>query len=333
MTNGHVRGTSGMALALLTTLCLGVLASGPAAHPPAPRRLFVAGASAGVQGVPTPWRNQELRWVVKSEAGAAGQDVQKSDAKGLISPRFPVPDVRVAVRMALAVAPQDEPAAAITWELVVLPKDPIAEVRKTLGALGVGNLPGGPLDAALARSGLEAAELQHDLVRSQFKGRAVVLGGLLAQDADATRRWVSSLPKEVRIIVVLRGDDANSPLAILPSLKAQKAPPDSNLRADSLSPLWRDFPVEWVCEQLPSLVLAQPRNMLSLRLLAAYTDKEGAAYPLAMESQDAEGHHWLIWNPAWAATDNDPRWDILLKNSLLWAASDQTRAIPDSRRP
>jgi len=293
----------------------------------------VAGGSPGIDNIATAWRVEELSWRVRSEAGLVAEGVLKSDQRGTISPRCPVPDVRVTTRLALAVAPQDQPASAVTWEVIVLPKDPVGEVRKALGAQGIGRLPSGGWDAAVKRSGLDVTELQFDVARSQFRGRVVLLGGLLGGSADATRQWISSLPADTCVVVLGGGQADKDLLAILPYLKAGEPPKRSTLHAEPNSPVWTDLPVEWLCEAAPSLALAQPRGVLSLRVLAGSMDDEGTVYPLAMETVDRQGRRWLIWSPRWDAGGDDPRWDLLLRNSLLWAADALSRPRASQTRP
>ena len=297
------------------------------------RLAFVAGGAAGLSVAATPWKTQDLRWIVKSDAGTLAQDVQKSDGRGGLTIRFAVPDVRVAVRLVLSIAPQDEPGAAQAWEVVVLPKDPLADSRKTLQALGVGVLPPGPLTAAVKRSGLTVTELQYDLARSEFKGKVVLLGGLLAGGVDATRRWIASLPKGTCLVAVASGAEANALGAILPCLKAEAVPQQAVLHVDQVSPVWSDLRVEWLGTKPPSAVLTQPRGVLSVRVLAGHMDREGNVFPLVLEAGDAAGHFWLVWNPTWSTTAEDPRWDLLLHSSLLWADQKQRHPSGPDTRP
>jgi hypothetical protein len=321
MHRGHMRWLAVAGLVVPAAWACSLLAQGEPPGGQAPRRVFVAGGGSGIGKLVTGWKSEDLSWVLKGPSGTVAQGVLKSDRQGAIGPRFEAPDVRVAGRLALVAGPQDQPGAALGWEVIVLPKDPLGEARRKLQALGIGRLPAGPWEAELKRSGLEMTELQHDLARSEFKGKVVLLGGLLGDSADATREWLASLPPQTCIVTVLGEEQAaKALLPVLPYLKADAAPKRADLRTDLRSRAWTDLPVEWLGERLPSILLAQPRGVLSVRVLAGYMDEGGAVYPLALESVDAKGHRWLIWNPSWQAADDDPRWGLLLRNSLLWAA-------------
>ena len=333
MSGRYMRWLPGAAAVLLAILSWPGRAAGPAAPVPEQRRIFASGGGAGLRVAATPWKAQPLRWIVKSDAGVLAQDVQKSDDRGGLAPRFAVPDVRVAVSLLLSIAPQDEPGAAQMWEVLVLPKDPLADSRKTLAALGVGVLPSGSLAAAVKRSGLTVTELQYDIARSEFRGKVVLLGGLLGDSVDATRRWVASLPKGTCLVAVASGPEANAIGPLLPCLKAEAAPKQAVLHVEEASPVWSDLPVGWLGDKPPSAVLGQPRGVLSVRVLAGHVDREGNVFPLVLEAGDAEGHFWLVWNPTWSAAEEDPRWDLLLRNSLLWAGEKQRRPSGPATRP
>ena len=292
----------------------------PRRRPAAAERVFIAGGAAGIDAIVTPWPQRRLRWIVHSQAGKVAMGEALTDAKGQLSLRFDVPDVRVAVHLALVIGPVgDAPADPHVVDIVVLPADPFAAVRKTLDKLGIGLLPPGPLAPALARSRLQYKRLQHDIARGSFDGKVVILGGLLGRSRAATRTWLDSLPADTCIIVV-NNAEKESPFSLIKYLSKQQAPKQGTFFWEKRSPVWTDLQAQWLTAGKPTHKLAQPLWITSFRLLAGWVaPDDGALYPLAMASRDTGGRPWLIWNPTDLPPKNDPRWDLILRNSLLWA--------------
>jgi len=273
-----------------------------------------------VAGLKTPWADRALQWAVESQAGKVASGEVRTDKAGLAALRFPVPKVRVAVRLALALRPADQPRGkGHLVELVVLPKDPFGDVRKSLEGLKIGLLPGGRLGDALKRSGLRHADLEKELVRGQFAGKVVVLSGLLSKSIKATGDYVRSLPGGTCLIVANDRLGKASAFALIDSLVAHKPGRQTRTIAPARSPIWADLPASWLGRGCPPHKLTEPRGLVWLRVLAGHVSPDGTIYPLAAEFEDVAGRRWLVWNPAEPVGPNDPRWGLLLRNSLLWA--------------
>lgn len=283
--------------------------------------VFVSGGAAGIEELATPWADRWVRWTVQSEVGTLASSRDQTDKQGRLSLRFEVPDVRAAVQMVLSLKPDgvDEEAAG-RLDLVVLPKEPFADVRKTLGELGVGLLPSKIMTAALKRSGLQYVQLQHDLARGSFRGRVVILGSLIGENLASTRQWIASLPAGTCVIVVNDGGGEKSAFSLIEYLRAKEPPEESMVFIEKRSLVWTDLSADWLgVARCPAERLVEPKGLTSLKILAGQMGEDGSVYPLVMECKDFGGRRWLIWNLPELPAENDPRWDLLLRNSLLWA--------------
>ncbi len=286
-----------------------------------PKYAFVSGAASGINKLTTAWPNRRIHWSIQTQAGtmAAGEEV--ADDLGRLSLKFELPDVRTAVRMAVVLWPDDQDKeAGQVVELVVLPRKPFAGVRQTLEKLGVGLLPFKAMTGVLKRNGLEYTQLQHDTPRASFKGKVVFLGSLLGKSCEATEKWIRSLPAGTCVIVVNDGAAEESGFSLLKYFRAQERAEKSEAFVDKRSRVWTDLPADWLgLATCPSHRLAEPKGLTSLKVLAGHKGEDGAVYPLVMECKDFGGRRWLIWNLPELPDQNDPRWDLLLRNSLLWA--------------
>jgi len=301
----------------LSVLGLGQQAAAPAL--PA-ARAFVRGGEAGVDAIKTPWADRTVQWTVKSAAGTVASGQARIDKDGTAALRFLVPEVRVAARMALALAPVGPPQAQRrTMELVVLPADAFADVRKTLGEFEIGLLPGGPLGTALKRSRLPHSELDKLLVRGRFRGQIVVLSGLLDGGLKATDEYVRSLPPGSCLIVANDRLEKTSGFSLVGSLAAGEPPKQSQAIVPAESLVWTGLAPDWLGQSCGRHSLARPSGLVLLHVLAGHAAPDGTIYPLAMELRDVGGRWWLVWNPSEPIGREDPRWDLLLRNSLLWA--------------
>ena len=286
-----------------------------------PKYAFVSGGDSGIDNLATPWANRMVRWSVLSQAGTLGSGQNQTDEQGRLSLRFEVPDVRVAVHMAMVLKPEGLVEEAVgRLDLVVLPKAPFADVQQTLGELGVGLLPSKIMTTALKRSGLRYVQLQHDISRDSFKGKVVILGSLIGNNLEVTRTWIRSLPADTCLIVINDGKGEKSAFALVEYLATQKPPEKGSVFLDKQSPIWTDLPADWLgLATCPPQRLTEPKGLIYLKILAGHMAIDGSVFPLAMECRDFGGRMWLIWNlPQWPDR-NDPRWDLLLRNSLLWA--------------
>ncbi len=288
-----------------------------------PKYAFVSGAASGIDKLATPWANRWIQWAVQSEAGALGRGGERTDEQGRLSLEFEVPDVRAAVHMGLTLKPEGLDEKAVSrLDLVVLPKDPFADVRQSLGKLGIGLLPSKITTATLNRSGLGYVQLQHDMARGSFKGNVVILGSLVGENREVTRRWIGSLPAGTCLVVVNDGADKESAFWLVEYLKAEKPLEKSSVFWDRHSPIWTDLAADWMGLAIcPPRRLAEPKGLTALKILAGHMAEDGSVYPLVMECTDFGGRRWLIWNLPQLPAENDPRWDLLLRNSLLWAQS------------
>jgi len=296
-----------------------------ASQPPATlKRIFVAGCDKGIENLKTLWPNRSIQWMVQSEAGKVAAGEGLTDAKGKISLEFPVPDVRTAVHLALVLNPKDAKLGSlITVDVIVLPIDPLADVRYTLGKLDIGLLSGGPLAAVLEHSSLDYTQLQHDISRSNFKGKIVILDGLLGENLEATRAWIESLPEGTCIIIV-NSEKKERLLPLVGCLSKQSDFKGGKLFWDKDSPAWTGLKPQWLGAKRPIFKLGQPRWIISLRVLTGRITDDGTVYPLLLETRSTNKHRWLIWNLSESFPKGDPRWDLILRNSLLWARSHLT---------
>ena len=288
-----------------------------------PKYVFVSGSAPGIDELATPWPNRRVRWSIQSEAGTMAAGEELADDLGRLSLKFELPDVRAAVRMTVVLWPddQDKQAGQIV-ELVVLPQKPFADVRQTLEKLGIGLLPSEAMTAVLKRNGLEYTQLQHDIARDRFKGRVVLLGSLIGKSREATEKWIRSLPAGTCVIVVNDAAAKESGFALIEYLRAQEQPEKSEAFVDKASRVWTDLPADWLgLATCPSHRLAEPKGLTALKVLAGHKGEDGSVYPLMMECKDFGARRWLIWNLPEPPAENDPRWDLLLRNSLLWAQS------------
>ncbi len=93
-----------------------------------PKYAFVSGGDLGIDKLATPWADRMVRWSVLSQAGTLGNGRDRTNEQGRLTLRFEVPDVRVAVHMAMALKPEGLGEEAVdSLDLVVLPKDPFAD--------------------------------------------------------------------------------------------------------------------------------------------------------------------------------------------------------------
>ena len=173
--------------------------------------------------------------------------------------------------------------------------------------------------AALNRSRLKYAHLQHSISRDNFRGKIVILGGLLQNSKETTHKWVCSLPTGTCLIVVNNGSE-KSVFPLVDFLAAQQPPEQSTVFWDKQSPLWTGLPAGMMgLASCPPYRLTEPKGLTALKVLAGHRANDGSVFPLAMECRDLAGRMWLIWNLPQAPAEHDPRWDLLLRNSLLWA--------------
>ena len=314
---------------MFMSICVAGAVAGPSAsHNPstAPAgigRVFTAGGSAGATVI-TPWENTELNWILESEAGPVARGQARTDNQGSAVLQFKVPDVRVTVRLAGLLVTTDR-SQRQAFEIVVLPKDPFADFRRKLEKLRVSLAGDGPLSSALQRNGLSHQRLGDiNLVRQASKGDVIILAGMPEKSVAATRKWIDQLPVETYLIVVndWSTNVREVPLSMIDWL--MKAEPAKPMRffVDKQALLWTDLPADWLGgPTAPPAQLVTPRNLTSLRIFAGYFSDDGAGYPLAMEATDIGGRWWLVWNLSAALSADDPRWNLLLRNSLLWASA------------
>ena len=286
-----------------------------------PKYAFVSGGASGIDKLATPWPKHLVQWAVHSEAGSLASGRDRTDEQGRLTLRFEVPDVRAAVRLALVLTPSDQAQEVTrTVELIALPKDPFADFRQTLGELGIGLLPSKIMTAALKRSGLRYTQLQHDIPRDTFEGSVVILGSLIGNNLESTRAWIGSLPAGTCLIVINNGKGEKSAFSLVEYLATQKPPEKSSVFWDKHSPIWTDLSADWMdLTTCPPQRLAEPKGLTSLKILAGHMAEDGSVYPLVMQCTDFGGRRWLIWNLPQLPAENDPRWDLLLRNSLFWA--------------
>lgn len=285
-----------------------------------PLRIFIRGGADGIKALRMGWPERDVGWVVKSGAGTIAAGSLRTDKNGIGSVSFAVPQVRAAVHLALKFFPEGQPdGAGHTVEVVVLPRNPFGRVIKKLGKLRVGFLPAGPLVSALKRSGLRVTDLDHGPARNTFKGNVVIVGGLLEKSVAATRKWIGSMPAGTCLIVVNDGLKKNSVLSIIEYLERQDATGESRFFVDNRSAIWTELPADWLACRSADYALGPPKQLTSLRILAGHFQADGATYPLALEARDIGGRWWLIWNLRDLPHRDDPRLDLILRNSLLWA--------------
>ena len=302
---------------------VGIMAVGQQTAPESAvdQQVFVSGGRQSAVPIWTPWPSSPIDWVVRGQAGAVAKGQMRTDVTGTGQLKFAVPDVRAAVHLALTLAPRDEPDKAQTLGVVALPADPLADFRQTLGKLDIGLLPGESLTPAVARSRLRHARLDEAGPRGAFKGGVVVLDGLLAGDVDATRAWIDSLPAGTCLIVTAnQARPEKSALRVAAHLGQHRPAESTQVFLDGQARIWAGMPADWLAvSACPSRKLIEPKGIVFLQMLAGHVAPDGAVYPLAMTAADAAGRHWLIWNLPKPPTPADPRWDLLLRNSLLWA--------------
>lgn len=295
-----------------------LLAQGQGQQGPLPR-LYVSGDSNSLSLV-TPWKRQEIRWTVRGQTGTLANGQTVSDAQGCLRLAVGWPDVRVPSPMSLAVSAGDQDNAAKTYEIVVLPKDPLGDLTALSAKMPLGVLGEGPLGAAARQGGLKPVELDHDVARGLFRGRTVLLCGLLGDDEAATKVWLESLPAGTCVVLA---DDANGrkhPAEALGLLAGTGTPREACLYVDGNSILWAGCQPRWLGPQSPGCRLAELRNVASLRILAAFFDRGGCCMPLAFETRDLAQRRFLVWNPGEPISPGDARWPWILRSSLLWAA-------------
>ncbi len=314
-------------------VCLLAVVPGPGAEEPAltvpTRRTFVRGGAEASVTLRTPWAARDTEWSLTSDAGPLATGRARTDDRAALALRLPVPDVRVPVSLTLTLVTTDAARAKHAVEVFALPRDPLADHRQSLATLGIGVLPGSPLANAATASGLPVTELQHDVARSQFRGTVVILGGLLGGDAAATRRYVESLPAGTHILLAADRETLtrNFPHLFTPA----DPPPRSELRVDAAALAWTDLPVEWIEDAPPTVRLGEWRSLLSLRVLAGRATPDGQLYPLLLQGVDLGGRVWLVWCLPAALPPDDPRWDLLLRNSLLTVWKDCGKEGPKGR--
>ena len=283
-------------------------------------RIFISGRDTGIKNLTTPWRDQSVRWVIKSDAGTIAAGRGRTENDGRTSMEFAVPNVRDAVHLLLIVAPEEK-ATKRTYaaEVVVLPKDPFAAVRRSLEKLKLGWVPFGALAGALRRSALTCAPLERGPVREAFKGDVVILGGLLNGRLEQTAQWVHLLPSGTCLIVVNDGSAGASAFSLVKFLAEEKPPAQTTVYVDRDQGVWIDLPVDWLDKACPRHRLGETKGFTFLRILAGHFAGDGEAFPLALEARDLGGRWWLIWNLPTLPAGDDPRLDLILRNSLLWA--------------
>lgn len=284
-------------------------------------QVFVAGGSTGLDDVRTPWFDRMVSWTIKGDMGIVAAGRLRTDADGMTRLRFNVPEVRAAVHLALVIRPENisEYKLHVT-DVVVLPKDPFANVKRTLEKLTIGLLDTGTLAMAFRRIGLTYTALQDETARSTFKGNVVILGRA-RRDLPATiANWLESLSAGTHIVVVGydRAQDAQM-ISLVRHLAEIEPSTATTLFVQKESLVWTDLPPRWLESGCPPRKLVEPRKLMLLNILAGHCARDGSIYPLAIESLDLARRSWLVWNLDRHIGDSDPRWDLVLRNSLLWA--------------
>ncbi len=270
-------------------------------------KIFVSGGDREIPSIQTPWKNTSGRWVVKSEAGIVGQGTFQTDARGITALKVDFPKVRVPVRMALILACFDK---TFTWEMVVLPKNPLAESRERFRKLGIGILSSGILDPILKKSGLEYTRLPADTDREAFKGKVVILEGRPEEGNGPARAWIDSLPAGTCLILISTNSDKLR--------KEEKAAPNK-LFIQPGPPVWTDLPASWFDWAGSSYRLTEFKGITFLKIWAGTYTSDGSMYPMVYEMKDIQNHSWLIWNLPNPSDKTDPRWEFILRNNLAWA--------------
>jgi hypothetical protein len=82
--------------------------------------------------------------------------------------------------------------------------------------------------------------------------------------------------------------------------------------------IWRDLRPGWFAPRRDRR-LAIETHYVGYRLLGGWLDEKQRLYPLAVSARDRKDRHLLLWNFAEPIPRDDPRWTLILRNSLLWA--------------
>jgi hypothetical protein len=281
--------------------------------------VFVTGADAEIVPVATNRPNQEIRWVIKSEAGVIGQGVQGADGGGTLTLAVDLPSVTSPVQLALVLAPtergESEPLITDLW---VLPEDPFAMVRQTLAELTVVTCGSEPIVEVLKQSriGYRAVDLVDAVPRT--KDEIIVLGGRRSVGLDQFRSWMASLPDNTRLILIQNGEEGWG--QSFEFLRPSASPDDPQWLFEVETPLWAGLEPQWLTGgACPSLGLTNADGLISFTLLGGCHGGQGATRPLAMEARDLGGRQLLIWNIPQPLGEADPRWGLVVRNSLIWA--------------
>ncbi len=283
-------------------------------------KVFISGGSSGIGKLKTNWPDRRICWLVQSQAGKVVAGKVLSDSEGIVSIGFPVPDVRSAVQLVVVLNPTDTgPENTKLIEAVVLPKDPYLNVRKTLDELEIVLFPSIKLEGAFKQSGLSYIELQYETAMSEPGADVVILDGLLENDLELTQECIKNLSQGT-CIIVFDNEAGQDVLSLTGYLSRQKPEDDYQSYSSSSSPVFTDFEPEWLGSDCPSYRLSEPKRLVSLQILAGKYFDDGTIYPIVIEHEDINGRRWLVWSlPKQFTQASDPRYNLLLRNSLLWA--------------
>jgi hypothetical protein len=288
---------------------------------PASQRLFLTGGSTQRVTLTTPWSGENVRWNVTSDAGVVQQDTTAVDANGRLEMTLTLPSVRSPVKLQW-IAKQASPGAGgetAHAQLWLLPDDPFADVRQQLEPMTVHTLLSRKLERLIGAQPVTAAQWNEPQTPLDEEPTVALVEYPHLSRTDSVRQLLTQLSAG-SVLIVINRPKATARRHLLTS--NDKAADGLQSYARTSSVVWRDLNPTWFTPDLNQHMTVKG-HYVSFRLLGGWIDPKERIYPLAMAATDRKGRHVLLWNLAKSIHQDDPRWTLLLRNSLLWAK--QTR--------
>jgi len=203
--------------------------------------------------------------------------------------------------------------------LWLLPDAPFADVQQKLASMTLHKRLSRKLDSLLRDAPINAKDWPHDSAPLKDDPTLAITDYPRPTQRETVGEMLGALPADSVLIVINRAK-ASGRANLLKSTGDPGGEP--HLHSTKPDLIWRDLQ-PGLFQPPMTRRLAIQGQYVSFRLLGGWIDRKERIYPLAMTARDRRGRRVLLWNLAEPMPEDDPRWTLLLRNSLLWAKQQQ----------
>jgi len=282
-------------------------------------KIFIHSGRPQTVALTTSWANDQLAWHIRGKAGTVSQGSGAADNEGTLQLTLETPATRVPVKLKWTVRPKGADAEARSGVIWALPADPFKSVDTVFRDLRV----------RVQFSNRWYNSIKHMPFDSHAWGdqddsdRPYIL--FLQRKSESERvpikKVMDQLPRASVLIIVNESANAKDEPGLFVS--DPSAPVTVQRCKDGESAVWRDLKPQWLAIP-PHVRLRLTKNFIDYELLGGYLDSQQYVYPIVLAAKDSSDRHLLYWALTGDLDAEDPRWPLLVRNSLVWAIQQQS---------